>query len=284
VCKASRHWRVGCVSRPSSACTFSNVGLSLQDNMTSRTICWLAIVGALLVLTNPPPTFACVCRGAEQPPCVAFREATAVFSGVVADIADAPFQQGSLFHLVLISFKVEQVYKGVSDAQVAVATVTQTDCDFNFQKDERYFVYAYNDSKHNRLVTGVCTRTRRLISAEEDLIHARLSKVHDLRASILGADKHSGSPLEGSEIRVEGQGRKYTAIADERGIFKIALEHPGTYKVTIIGPTGSRFLNHLDTWRVFSVDGRPAVEFERKVAAGQCDFVDFSELLTVRTR
>ena len=207
-----------------------------------------------------------------------------MFSGVVVDITNAPFEQRDVFHEGLIGFKVGQSYKGVSGTQVAVATVTGTDCDFDFQKGESYFVYAYNDSKHNRLLTGFCTRTARLIAAEEDTNYARSFNVHDRRASILGADRYGPSPLNGSEILVEGQGKKYTAIASEGGGFNIELEQPGAYKVTVIGPSGYVFLNHLATWRVFSVGGRAAVEFERKIAEGQCDFVDFSQLLTVRKR
>ena len=238
----------------------------------------------ILILTISKPAFACVCRVVQQPPCFAFQEATAVFAGKVVDISEVPFQEGELLHSLLIHFSVEQSFKGVSTAQVRVATITGTDCDFGFQKGEDYFVYAYQDPKHNRLATGVCTRTKRLSFAKEDLDYVNGMNASAPRTLLLGAHNEISSPLEGSEIIVEGQGKRYETVADKRGAFKIELVHAGKYKVTVIGRPGVLFMNHLDSWRVYSAKGRPAVEFEKEIQGGRCGFVDFSENLTVKKR
>jgi hypothetical protein len=240
-----------------------------------------SVFAFILCVSNS--AFACSCRGAQQPPCIAFREARAVFSAIVTDITEAPFQRDDTFHHLLIHFSIEQAYKGASGTEIIVATITGTSCDFGFQKGEKYFVYAYEDSKHNRLVAGVCSRTGRLSTAKEDIDHSQGLRDSNQKPSILGADDRGfSSPLEGAEIIIEGQGKEYAAVADYRGAFKVELAQSGKYKVTVIGQAGHQFRNHSNEWRVFSAQGRPAVEFELEVSEGQCNFVDFSLYLTVR--
>jgi len=237
-----------------------------------------------LILTFYKPALACVCRGVQQPPCFAFQEATAVFAGKVVEISEAPIQKGELLHSLLVLFSVEQSFKGISTLEVGVATITGTDCDFGFQKGEEYFVYAYQDPRHDQLATGVCTRTKRLDYAKEDLDYVKTLNASTPRTLLLGGDNEISSPLEGSEIIVEGQGKRYETVADKRGAFKIELVHAGKYKVIVIGRPGLLFLNHLDSWKVYSAKGRPAVEFEKEIQEGRCGFVDFGENLTVKER
>ena len=209
------------------------------------------VVLALMVLGTSETAFACVCRGVQQPPCVAFDDATAVFSGTVTGIVEAPFQEGDILHSLLISFSIEHFYKGSSTPQITVATVTGTDCDFGFEKGEKYFVYAYRDSKRNRLVTGVCTRTKKLSYADEDISHVRGLNASNPKTLLFGGDGWFSSRLSGAEIIVEGQGKRYKAVLDERGAFRIDLEQPGKYKVTVVGPSGYSFLNYLHSWESF---------------------------------
>ena len=270
------------ITRTLAACAMNENRFNLLGVMKNLPRFILYGLVSILILTFSKPAFACLCRGMQQPPCFAFQEATAVFAGEVVDISEAPFQEGETFHCLLIQFSVEQSYKGIPTRQVTVATITGTDCDFGFKKGEEYFVYAYQDPRHNRLATGVCTRTKRLSYAKEDIDHAKEMKASTPRTLLLGADNAFSSPLEGSEIIVEGQEKRYETVADKRGAFKIELAEPGKYRVTVIGRRGSVFLNHLDSWRIYSTKGRPAVEFEREIQNGRCDFVDFSEHLTVK--
>jgi hypothetical protein len=244
----------------------------------------LYVLTSIVMLTFSEPAFACSCRGVQQPPCIAFQEATAVFAGEVVDISEARFQAGYIFRYLLIQFSVEQSYKGISARLVTVATITGTSCDFGFEKGEKYFVYAYQDSKHNRLAAGVCTRTKPLSSAKADMDYVNGMNASTPQTLLLGADNEFSSPLDGSEIIVEGQGKRYETIADKKGAFKIELTQGGKYRVTVIGRPGSVFLNHLDSWRVFSFKGRPAVEFDKEIQEGRCDFIDFSIHLTVKER
>jgi hypothetical protein len=266
------------------ACEINDDCFVLHRTMKNLSRFILYVFVSILIVTLSKPSYACVCRGVQQPPCFAFQEATAVFAGEVVDISEVPFQQGETFHCLLIQFSVEESFKGISTPQVRVATITGTDCDFGFQKGKEYFVYAYQDPRHNRLATGVCTRTKELIDAQEDMNHVKGTNASAPRTLLLGADSEFSSPLKGSEIIVEGQGKQYKTIADKRGAFRIELAQAGKYKVTVIGRPGAVFLNHLDSWRIYSAKGRPVVEFEKEIREGRCDFVDFSEHLTVKER
>jgi hypothetical protein len=226
---------------------------------------------------------ACVCRG-HEPPCFAYQKASAVFVGSVADIAEAPSKQGDTFEYLMIRFSIEQAFKGMSDAEANVATINGTDCDFGFKKGERYFVYAYHDSKHNRLVTGVCTRTKSLNYAEEDLAYAREASISSPKTSFCVRIVDGYRPVKDIKIVVNGEGRQYTAVADGKEFIYIELAKPGKYRVTVTGPKGFEFVPFFIDSKVFSLNGRPVIKFERTIDEGKCDFVDFEAFATLRKR
>jgi hypothetical protein len=78
--------------------------------------------------------------------------------------------------IVVLKFQVENWWKGKSTRQVLVFTdrtrnsdgsETISDCDFPFQVGKRYLVYAFSEENH--LKTNLCTRTKLLEKAQEDL-------------------------------------------------------------------------------------------------------------------
>lgn len=236
-----------------------------------------------ILFSTSRPALACVCRGAEEPPCVSYEKADVIFVGSVVGLAETPLTPPEMFKKLLVLFAIDRPVKGTSGNQIQIATVTGTDCDFEFEIGQHYFVYAYQDGNPTKLVTGVCTRTRLLSRAQDDLsfLTELTSTAH--RTLILGRDGNGPeSPLNGSEIIIEGQGRKYRAVVDKNGAFRMEVSIPGKYTITVIGAGDLQFLNRYSSWRVFSVDGRPAIQFERSVTKGRCDFIDFSLYLTIR--
>lgn len=103
---------------------------------------------------------ACTC--VQQPPARAFKWATAVFVGEVIEITEGDY-------VVEVRFKVERSYKGVKRQQIMVTTSrnSEGECGFKFDKGRNYLVYAYG--KREMLDTDMCTRTRALDDAQEDL-------------------------------------------------------------------------------------------------------------------
>lgn len=78
--------------------------------------------------------------------------------------------------IVVLKFQVENWWKGKSTREVILFTdrtknsdgsETISDCDFPFEVGKRYLVYAFSDE--SQLKTNVCTRTKALEKAKEDL-------------------------------------------------------------------------------------------------------------------
>lgn len=70
-----------------------------------------------------------------------------------------------------VRFKVTKAWKDVTGGEVVVTTpVSSAACGYAFTKGESYVVYAYGGDEEGRaLTTGLCSRTRRLSDADEDL-------------------------------------------------------------------------------------------------------------------
>jgi len=106
---------------------------------------------------------ACSCIE-PPPPLEALAQSDAVFSGKVTVIG-----QNSDDFSIRFQFAVVDVWKGVTTAETQVITATNSAaCGFEFQADERYLVYAYQD-ENGELNTNICTRTRLLEYAEDDI-------------------------------------------------------------------------------------------------------------------
>ena len=67
----------------------------------------------------------------------------------------------------IVTFKVEKMWKGAKSETIVVRTNNQgKTCGFIFTRGEKYLVYAYEEGA---LRTSICTRTREVKSAAEDL-------------------------------------------------------------------------------------------------------------------
>jgi hypothetical protein len=125
------------------------------------------LVACILLLVGVKSSLACTCA----PPQSASQElqrATAVFSGKVVEIKKHK-QSSDLFAGVEVVFAVEKVWKGVDEARVSVFTSSQSSaCGYGFKEGRTYLVYAHGNADR-RLATSICSRTRRLKDAREDL-------------------------------------------------------------------------------------------------------------------
>lgn len=140
----------------------------------------------------PTSAFGCLCGGTQNVS-QAYHESTAVFSGrVVAaeyrrgiknEFAEMDAENSGKnreYEVLVYRFQVIRWYKGGDYSTREVTLVTNnlryiddksesiSDCDLGFIKSESYLVYAYGG--RNELATGVCSRTKRLARAKNDLI------------------------------------------------------------------------------------------------------------------
>lgn len=129
--------------------------------------CLLAIGGWLLA--KPAVVHACSCAG-PMPVQDDLNRKTAVFAGKVKSVYKP---QGWFFRSsadpVEVTFEVTDVWKGELRSETTVYTaLSSASCGYEgFAVNQSYIVFAHGTS--DRLETGICTRTKPLSSAGEEL-------------------------------------------------------------------------------------------------------------------
>lgn len=112
---------------------------------------------------------ACRCRP-PPPPKESLKQAGAVFAGKVVDIK---YDDGK--SRMTVTIEVAATWKGDVGKTVEVQTATSSAaCGYNFQKGNSYLVYCLKspdkkDGKQPPLRTNICTRTRPMSQANDDL-------------------------------------------------------------------------------------------------------------------
>ncbi len=72
-----------------------------------------------------------------------------------------------------MQFKVLEGWKGVTKKEVWLTQSPSSNCDYHFKKGSDYLVYAYapQDKKKSEILgTSICTRTRELAKANDDIV------------------------------------------------------------------------------------------------------------------
>lgn len=144
-----------------------------------KNLLFLAVAAAVLSIVLADPVSACSCIPPAAP-AKALEQADAVFSGKVLkikreksvykkDTGVQPGPVGGLFASVEAVFEVDKTWKGTDKKTVSVFTASNSAaCGFDFQTGRSYLVYASRDDRQ-RLITTLCTRTKSLSAAGEDL-------------------------------------------------------------------------------------------------------------------
>lgn len=134
------------------------------------TILFLITLNSLL-FTIPSSVYACSCA-APAPVQEALTQADAVFAGKVTEIVKPrPNVLGVISSAdpVDVTFDVSQIWKGIDAKQVTIVTaLSSASCGSAFDIGKDYIVYSYKN-QDNFLETNICTRTKELTAASEDL-------------------------------------------------------------------------------------------------------------------
>lgn len=110
---------------------------------------------------------ACSCLPAKSA-AQELKQSTAVFSGKVVKIKRHK-QADNIFASVEVVFSIQKVWKGVKKKTVSVFTSSNSAaCGYSFRENQTYLVYA-NGNDEGKLSTSICSRTKRLKDAREDL-------------------------------------------------------------------------------------------------------------------
>jgi hypothetical protein len=132
--------------------------------MLSRPFLIALAIGACMILSlSAGIASACSCAP-PPPPKQALEQSAAVFSGKVTAIR----QEGFTKH---VTFEVTSAWKGAPGAKVTIQTAADgATCGYGFKVGDKFLVYCYQNPQDKRiLATNICTRTKPLAEAAEDL-------------------------------------------------------------------------------------------------------------------
>lgn len=204
--------------------------------MMLRTIVALAYVGSALW---PARADACSCARAGSP-CEGVGQADSVFVGRVVSVESSGL--GGTVDLAVV-----EPFRGGLNWQVRIDN-GPGNCAYSFTAGESYLVYTHK-TPDGRMGTSMCTRTRPVADAAEDLSYLRaLAAISpNTPARVTGrvqlmdrfrTTNDQVRPMPGVAISAIGQGRTFSATADDRGEFTLTGLRLGAYDLTTKAPQG----------------------------------------------
>ena len=234
------------------------------------------LLPAIVLCCSIDVAVACTCM-ATPSPCASYKDTPVVFVGLVTSIEE---DKVDIVHFgekrtvrtgLLAHFTVEEPLKGIKVKTVDVATGGGGgDCGYPFKQGQRYLVYAYRSedealsssmsrtvigdgrsSKPALLSTNICSRTRPLESATDDveLIRGLVKGKRETRvfgaveeyAQKLGKyeyDIDRVGPMSNVKLIAQSANDRYETTTDQNGRYRISNLKPGSYKLSVLLPEG----------------------------------------------
>ena len=204
----------------------------------------LLLACALLLSALASQAMACSCAGARRP-CEAYGDAAAVFVGTVTFSTSAKINEGEYESTKRkIRFHIDRPIKNVETTDVEVMTGWgDADCGYGFRLGGQYLVYAYRyDDK--ALETSICTRTRPISEATEDLEYIRGLPNAAPGGTIFSEvrlrnreNEYPWPPVKDARLLIAGP-KQFEGKTDEDGKYSVSGIPPGKYKVRVDLPEG----------------------------------------------
>jgi hypothetical protein len=209
------------------------------------------LVAAALFILPWSRLWGCSCAGGSTP-CSAAGSAAAAFTGTVLSVADPPapiIAPGTgptgarrmgyrladnstppVRPLRTILIRIGEVLSGVEPGQQEIEILTGLgggDCGYPFQTGSEYVVYAYKNSD-GRLETGICSRTRPLAEAGDDVayFHSMVSGTLRVQTAYPGLPGKSDAA-----IIAERSGSRYRSTTNAAGEALFANLPAGDYRI-----------------------------------------------------
>jgi hypothetical protein len=206
-------------------------------------------ITAAFILLAAGAAFACSCVSMGEGLCQIYWTTPAVFSGGVVQIDPLPRgTDEALFLSKRVRFAVIDAYRGVTGETGEVLTGSGGgDCGYDFKLNESYLVYAW--SNNGKLATGICSPTKLLSQAGEDLSYIRGLAEAKPGGSIYGQvvqyivrksdDEYKPNPpMSDVLITIQGAKTKIDARTDAEGKFRVDGLPAGKYTVRAAAPPG----------------------------------------------
>jgi hypothetical protein len=189
--------------------------------------------------------YACFCS-TPGPPCDYYANTEAIFLGRVVGSTERKThtdEKGNktVYEIGLVRFLVQENYKGAPGYEIEIdAGKGGADCGYSFLRNESYVVYAYRDPRNNLLSTGICTRTKHVSAADEDLKYLRGlananpgGMLYGRLTRYIGDPEHGpveeGPKMAGVKIIITGAGRTIETLTNSAGEYKVTGLPPGDY-------------------------------------------------------
>lgn len=192
--------------------------------------------------------FGCSCAVTGAGVCQVYWNTPAVFSGRVVQIDRLPQDDTTGFMSVRVRFAVIDAYRSVTGETAEVLTGSGGgDCGYDFKVNESYLVYAWSGG--GTLFTGICSPTKLLAQAGEDLSYIRGLAEAKPGGSIYGrvtqhlvrrsqGDYGPNLPMSNISISIEGAWATTETRTDTDGEFRIDGLPAGNYTVRASAPPG----------------------------------------------
>lgn len=201
---------------------------------------------AVLALAAARDAEACSCM-ASGPPCQDFFKVTAVFAGTVRSITPIGVEP-TWGRSVRVEFENAVGFRGVDgEAQSVVTSVDGGSCGYTFKPGERYVVYAHRSKPGEPLRTSICSRTRPIAEAGEDLVFFKTLSGAQSSARVFGSITHSEfnlarrdtqhyGPMPNVRVSLQSPTTTRTATTDAAGRYDLPGLTPAVYQLTVEAP------------------------------------------------
>lgn len=217
----------------------------------------LAVLLGVVLLWPTSEASACSCV-AEVPLCESFWSTPVVFEGEVLAVDAIPHPNTPRhFRHRLARFRVDRVWRGALGDTAEVRTgAGGGDCGYAFRKGTKYLVYAYE--RGGSLTTGICSRTRPLSRAGEDLEYLKNAFEPSEGGRIFGRVTFSRTAPRTSERAAPGYTvvlasglRRWTTTTGDDGRYEFLALPVGSYQISVETAEGERAwggatLGHLE--------------------------------------
>lgn len=223
----------------------------------------------------PEEARGCSCVEYDVPVCGAYWRSDAVFAGQLLDITPVEKKSDHQIPTMMLHFIVEQPFRGVAGDRVDVETLHGTSCDMNFEKGQRYLIYASRTPESNQLFAGPCTRTTELKNAIEDLNYIRTVTQQEAKESILGRLlRNKYEALPGLKVTVQGGDKTLEVRTDEEGEFAVSVPGPGKYTVRAFIPFAANVMAYREDeqGKIETTDAMTTFEYEVQIGKNECQY------------
>ncbi len=200
-----------------------------------------ALIVSVLFAVSTDRAEACSCLGG-LPICQSLWTTPAVFSALVLEVTPVPNRPDQDFMPQRIArLQVEQAWKGNASGIVEVSTGSGGgDCGYDLVVGTRYLIYAH--ARDGRLVVSICSRTKPLAEAAEDLAYLKTAFQPSAVGRVLGAVRYQRQkpedpdrPIAGYGVLLRGPDREWKATTNAAGRYEFSVP-AGKYQIQLAVP------------------------------------------------